>query len=100
MIKCVLTIAIIPLREYKRYILPFILAFPVVRIVMLNVISNWYYTLCFSPGTSVAVSSALFALVLVGRAAFVFPISNLTNCMKKRDSTKIEFKQQVIPAGA
>lgn len=49
-----------------------------------------------SPGTSVAVSSALFALVLVGRAAFVFPISNLTNCMKKRDSTKIEFKQQFI----
>ncbi|XP_059438756.1 sodium/hydrogen exchanger 1-like isoform X2 [Corylus avellana] len=49
-----------------------------------------------SPGTSVAVSSILFALVLVGRAAFVFPISNITNCMKKRESTKIELRQQFI----
>jgi sodium/hydrogen exchanger 8 len=67
---------------------------------MLNVMSNCYYTFSFSPGTSVAVSSILFALVLVGRAAFVFPISNITNCMKKRESTKIELRQQVIPAGA
>ncbi|XP_041019888.1 sodium/hydrogen exchanger 1-like isoform X3 [Juglans microcarpa x Juglans regia] len=47
-----------------------------------------------SAGTSIAVSSTLFALVLIGRAAFVFPISNITNCMKKRNNTKIELRQQ------
>ncbi|XP_041019887.1 sodium/hydrogen exchanger 1-like isoform X2 [Juglans microcarpa x Juglans regia] len=49
-----------------------------------------------SAGTSIAVSSTLFALVLIGRAAFVFPISNITNCMKKRNNTKIELRQQFI----
>ncbi|KAJ8772022.1 hypothetical protein K2173_027199 [Erythroxylum novogranatense] len=49
-----------------------------------------------SAGTSVAVSSTLFALVLVGRAAFVFPIANILNCVQKRESTKIQFKQQFI----
>ncbi|KAG2695465.1 hypothetical protein I3843_07G013700 [Carya illinoinensis] len=49
-----------------------------------------------SAGTSIAVSSTLFALVLIGRAAFVFPISNITNCVKKRNNTKIEFRQQFI----
>lgn len=52
----------------------------------------------FSAGTSVAVSSTMFALVLVGRAAFVYPLANFTNCIRKRDSTKIEFRQQVIIA--
>nr|POE53971.1 sodium/hydrogen exchanger 1 [Quercus suber] len=47
-----------------------------------------------SPGTSIAVSSTLFALVLVGRAAFVFPIANITNCVKNRPSTKIELWKQ------
>ncbi|KAF5463461.1 hypothetical protein F2P56_019373 [Juglans regia] len=49
-----------------------------------------------SAGTSLAVSSTLLALVLVGRAAFVFPIANITNLMKKRENTKIEFRQQFI----
>ncbi|XP_065851794.1 sodium/hydrogen exchanger 1-like [Euphorbia lathyris] len=49
-----------------------------------------------SVGESIAISSTLFALVLVGRAAFVFPIANIRNCFKKRGSTKIEFKQQFI----
>ncbi|KAM3704934.1 hypothetical protein ACJW31_03G044100 [Castanea mollissima] len=49
-----------------------------------------------SPGTSIALSSTLFALVLVGRAAFVFPIANITNCIKKRPSTKIELRKQFI----
>lgn len=49
-----------------------------------------------SAGTSVAVSATLLALVLVGRAAFVFPIANITNCMKKRESTKIGLRQQFI----
>ncbi|XP_062003062.1 sodium/hydrogen exchanger 1-like isoform X2 [Rosa rugosa] len=47
-----------------------------------------------SPGTSIGVSSILFALVLIGRAAFIFPIANISNCCKKRESTKIKFRQQ------
>ncbi|KAJ1387465.1 Cation/H+ exchanger [Sesbania bispinosa] len=47
-----------------------------------------------SIGTSVAVSSTLIALVLIGRAAFVFPIANIKNCIKTRESTKIEFRSQ------
>ncbi|XP_021283306.1 sodium/hydrogen exchanger 1-like [Herrania umbratica] len=46
--------------------------------------------------TFLAVSSTLFALVLVGRAAFVYPLANFINCIRKRDSTKIEFRQQFI----
>ncbi|XP_065622700.1 sodium/hydrogen exchanger 1 [Quercus suber] len=57
---------------------------------------NWFHAICFSPGTSIAVSSTLFALVLVGRAAFVFPIANITNWIKKRPSTKIELRKQFI----
>ncbi|XP_011023538.1 PREDICTED: sodium/hydrogen exchanger 1-like isoform X1 [Populus euphratica] len=49
-----------------------------------------------SAGTSAAVSSTLFALVLVGRAAFVFPIANILNCVQKRERSKIHFKQQFI----
>ncbi|TKY52191.1 Sodium/hydrogen exchanger 2 [Spatholobus suberectus] len=49
-----------------------------------------------SAGTSVAVSSTLFALVLIGRAAFVFPIANITNYIKTTESTKIEFRSQFI----
>ncbi|KAI3459307.1 hypothetical protein Pfo_015970 [Paulownia fortunei] len=46
-----------------------------------------------SPKTSISVSATLLGLVLVGRAAFVFPLSFLSNLAKK--SEKIEFKQQV-----
>ncbi|KAK9919741.1 hypothetical protein M0R45_028321 [Rubus argutus] len=49
-----------------------------------------------SPGTSVGVSSMLFALVLIGRAAFIFPIANISNCFKKRENKKIEFRSQFI----
>ncbi|XVF31286.1 hypothetical protein REPUB_Repub16aG0132800 [Reevesia pubescens] len=49
-----------------------------------------------SAGTSVAVSSTLLALVLVGRAAFVYPLANFINCIRRRDSSKIEFRQQFI----
>ncbi|GLT38329.1 hypothetical protein SLA2020_125850 [Shorea laevis] len=47
-------------------------------------------------GTSVAVSSTLLALVLIGRAAFIYPLANLINCLSKRESAKIEFRQQFI----
>ncbi|KAL5566148.1 hypothetical protein UlMin_029312 [Ulmus minor] len=49
-----------------------------------------------SAGTSIAVSSTLFALVLIGRAAFVFPLANITNCFRKTENTKIEFRKQFI----
>ncbi|KAK3441756.1 hypothetical protein EUGRSUZ_B01758 [Eucalyptus grandis] len=49
-----------------------------------------------SPGTSVAVSSVLLALVLAGRAAFVFPLSLLSNLTKKNPNERISFRQQVI----
>ncbi|KAH7543122.1 hypothetical protein FEM48_Zijuj02G0149700 [Ziziphus jujuba var. spinosa] len=47
-------------------------------------------------GTSIAVSSTLFALVLIGRAAFVFPLANIRNCLQTSDSTKIDFPRQFI----
>ncbi|EOY10658.1 Sodium/hydrogen exchanger [Theobroma cacao] len=49
-----------------------------------------------SPGTSVAVSSVLLALVMAGRAAFVFPLSFLSNLARKSASEKISFRQQII----
>ncbi|XP_028770801.1 sodium/hydrogen exchanger 2 isoform X2 [Neltuma alba] len=47
-----------------------------------------------SLGTSIAVSSAFLALVLIGRAAFVFPISNIKNCIERQESSKIKFRSQ------
>nr|ALJ77989.1 vacuolar membrane Na+/H+ antiporter [Reaumuria trigyna] len=49
-----------------------------------------------SPGTSVAVSSILMGLVMIGRAAFVFPLSLLTNLTKKSTSERVSFRQQII----
>ncbi|URE35979.1 Sodium hydrogen exchanger [Musa troglodytarum] len=49
-----------------------------------------------SPGKSLGVSSILLGLVLVGRAAFVFPLSFISNLIKKSQNDKITFKQQVI----
>lgn len=49
-----------------------------------------------SPGTSVAVSSILLALVMIGRAAFVFPLSFLSNLSKKSQTEKLGIKQQVV----
>ncbi|KAJ8563587.1 hypothetical protein K7X08_032039 [Anisodus acutangulus] len=47
-----------------------------------------------SPGISVKVSSILLVLILVGRAAFVFPLSFLSNLTKKSPDEKIDFKHQ------
>ncbi|CAN6575555.1 unnamed protein product [Malus baccata var. baccata] len=49
-----------------------------------------------SPGTSVAVSSILLGLLMLGRAAFVFPLSFLSNLAKKNQHEKISLRQQVI----
>ena len=60
---------------------------------LLNIVVN--SLLIFSPGTSIMVSSILLGLVLVGRAAFVFPLSFLSNLTKKFPYEKIGIKQQV-----
>ncbi|CAL0308908.1 unnamed protein product [Lupinus luteus] len=49
-----------------------------------------------SPGTSIAVSSVLLGLILTGRAAFIFPLSFLSNLTKKSPNQKISFRKQVI----
>uniref|UniRef100_A0A7N0U9Q2 Sodium/hydrogen exchanger n=1 Tax=Kalanchoe fedtschenkoi TaxID=63787 RepID=A0A7N0U9Q2_KALFE len=48
-----------------------------------------------SPGKSLGVSSVLLALVLAGRAAFVFPLSFLSNLTKKTQQDRLTVKQQV-----
>ncbi|XP_009766186.1 sodium/hydrogen exchanger 1 [Nicotiana tabacum] len=49
-----------------------------------------------SPGISVQVSSILLGLVMVGRAAFVFPLSFLSNLTKKSPEEKIGFNKQIV----
>lgn len=49
-----------------------------------------------SPGTSVGLSSVLLGLILVGRAAFVFPLSFLSNCLKKSPNSRLGFRQQFV----
>ncbi|KAL9235802.1 hypothetical protein vseg_010537 [Gypsophila vaccaria] len=58
-------------------------------------VEKWKFV-THSPGTSVGVSSILLALVLVGRAASIFPLSTLANLTKKAADEKIELQQQVI----
>ncbi|XVF32695.1 hypothetical protein REPUB_Repub17cG0105000 [Reevesia pubescens] len=48
-----------------------------------------------SPGTSAGVSSILLGLVLVGRAASVFPLSFISNLIKRSKGDKFTLKQQV-----
>ncbi|KAJ9181974.1 hypothetical protein P3X46_006015 [Hevea brasiliensis] len=57
-------------------------------------IEKWKFV-SHSPGTSVGVSAVLLGLVLVGRAAFVFPLFFLSNLIKKSSHKKINIKQQV-----
>lgn len=49
-----------------------------------------------SPGTSVGLSGVLLVLLLVGRAASVFPLSFLSNCFKRTPNSRIGFRQQFI----
>lgn len=55
---------------------------------------NIFLILC-SPMKSIALSSTILFLVLVARAAFVFPLSFLANLTKKTEEGKISIKQQV-----
>ncbi|WVZ96279.1 hypothetical protein U9M48_041935 [Paspalum notatum var. saurae] len=49
-----------------------------------------------SPKKPIALSAIILGLVMVGRAAFVFPLSFLSNLSKKERRPKISFKQQII----
>ncbi|KAL8515535.1 hypothetical protein ACS0TY_014283 [Phlomoides rotata] len=57
-------------------------------------IEKWRFV-SSSPKTSFSVSATLLGLTLVGRAAFVFPLSFLSNLTKKHPHEKIDFKQQI-----
>ncbi|CAM8922886.1 unnamed protein product [Rhodiola kirilowii] len=48
-----------------------------------------------SAGTSIALSATLVGLLMIGRAAFVFPLANIANCCKS-NSSRIGFKEQFI----
>nr|UFP37806.1 NHX4 [Lonicera japonica] len=61
-------------------------------------IDKWKETSA-SAGTSIAVSAILFGLVLIGRAAFIYPLATLSNCLKRRDSDKIVFRKQFSASG-
>lgn len=49
-----------------------------------------------SPATSLSLSGALLMSVLLGRAAFVFPLSSLSNLVRRTSGTRISFRHQVI----
>jgi len=67
------------------------------KFLLIIIENNSFTTLGFfcRPKTSVAVSSVLLGLVLAGRAAFVFPLSFLSNLTKKNQSEKISLREQV-----
>ena len=52
-------------------------------------------TILDSPGQSIGVSAILLGLILLGRAAFVFPLSFLSNLTKSSPDEKIDWKKQV-----
>ena len=69
------------------------------HILLINTFSVYEYSdllfpIC-SPGKSICISSILLGLVLVGRAAFVFPPSFLSNLTKKTPLEKITWRQHV-----
>ncbi|XP_015951078.1 sodium/hydrogen exchanger 1 [Arachis duranensis] len=49
-----------------------------------------------SPWTLLGACGILLCLVLLGRAAFVFPLSFIANLFRKSKADKIAFKQQVV----
>ncbi|XP_065862488.1 sodium/hydrogen exchanger 4 isoform X2 [Euphorbia lathyris] len=47
-------------------------------------------------GSSVSICSTLVMLILVGRAAFVFPLSALSNFMNRGRTSRITFRHQIV----
>lgn len=58
-------------------------------------VEKWKFVLG-SLGTSVGVSAMLLGLVLIGRAASIFPLSFLANFTKKAPDDRIQLRQQFI----
>ncbi|KAE9591219.1 putative cation/H+ exchanger, cation/H+ exchanger, CPA1 family, na+/H+ exchanger NHX -type [Lupinus albus] len=60
-------------------------------------IEKWRMTK-LSLGSLIGIYSSLILLILLGRAAFVFPLSSLSNYMNRRahPSSKITFKHQIV----
>lgn len=65
--------------------------------VHINVLgkSHICHTFLLSVGTTVAASGTLFALVMVGRAIFVFSLANFANFFRHASDAKIDLRQQV-----
>lgn len=53
------------------------------------------WVLIDSPKKSIMASGILVGLIMVGRAAFVFPLSLFSNCIQKNENERINIKQQV-----
>ncbi|XLS89590.1 hypothetical protein HN51_065598 [Arachis hypogaea] len=86
-------VALMILMAYLSYMLVEIFIFLYVGMDALD-IEKWRF-ISQSPGKSVGISSVLLGLILVGRAAFVFPLSFLSNLLQKSPHVKIDMKQQV-----
>ncbi|WVZ50101.1 hypothetical protein U9M48_001388 [Paspalum notatum var. saurae] len=98
-------VSIMMLMAYLSYMISELLDFSGILTVFFCGIVMSHYTwhnvtessrITTNPMKSVALSSTILALVLVARAAFVFPLSFLSNLTKKTPEGKISFKQQVI----
>lgn len=62
----------------------------------LSITIFYLFVVCCSPTKPIALSAIILGLVMVGRAAFVFPLSFLSNLSKKEARPKISFRQQVV----
>jgi hypothetical protein len=74
---------------------PLVLFWSLLSLVWLAIAISHQILQCCSVGQSFGLFSTLLVFILVGRAAFVFPLSALSNYMCKSASTKIGVRQQV-----
>jgi hypothetical protein len=74
---------------------PLVLFLSLLSLVWLAIAISHQILQCCSVGQSFGLFSTLLVLILVGRAAFVFPLSALSNYMCKSANTKIGVRQQV-----
>jgi hypothetical protein len=74
---------------------PLVLFLSFLSLVWLAITISHQILQCCSVGQSFGLFSTLLVLILVGRAAFVFPLSALSNYMCKSANTKIGIRQQV-----
>ncbi|XP_077240631.1 sodium/hydrogen exchanger 1-like isoform X2 [Tasmannia lanceolata] len=98
-------VAIMMLMAYLSYMLAELLDLSGILTVFFCGIVMSHYTwhnvtessrITTNAGTSIAASGGLLILVLIGRAAFVFPLASISICCKSRFSTAIDLRQQFI----